>query len=58
LSRFTHYLRVQIRVDVLRAGEVGFMSAAIKSVDHARVGDTITLSNHYENVEVVSGICR
>jgi GTP-binding protein LepA len=32
---------VQVKVDVLRAGEVGFMSAAIRAVDHARVGDTI-----------------
>lgn len=38
---------------MLRAGEVGFMSAAIKSVDHARVGDTITLASQYEKVEVV-----
>lgn len=29
------------------------MSAAIKSVDHARVGDTITLASQYEKVEVV-----
>jgi GTP-binding protein LepA len=33
----------QVKVDVLRAGEVGFMSAAIRAVDHARVGDTIAL---------------
>ena len=28
----------------LRAGEVGFLHGAIKSVDDARVGDTITLA--------------
>ena len=32
----------QFKVEVLRAGEVGFMSAGIKDVEHARVGDTIT----------------
>ena len=30
----------------LRAGDVGYISAAIKSVDEARVGDTITLANN------------
>ena len=30
--------------DVLRAGEVGYLSASIKSVGDARVGDTITLA--------------
>jgi GTP-binding protein LepA len=33
----------QIQVDELHAGEVGYISAAIKSVEDARVGDTITL---------------
>ncbi len=33
----------QIPVDELHAGEVGYLSAAIKSVVDARVGDTITL---------------
>ena len=33
----------QIPVDELHAGEVGYLSAAIKSVIDARVGDTITL---------------
>ncbi|MGB3615194.1 MAG: translation elongation factor 4 [Elainellaceae cyanobacterium] len=33
----------QIEVDELHAGEVGYFSAAIKSVEDARVGDTITL---------------
>ncbi|MBI4780118.1 MAG: elongation factor 4 [Oscillatoriophycideae cyanobacterium NC_groundwater_1537_Pr4_S-0.65um_50_18] len=34
----------QIQVDALHAGEVGYLAAAIKSVEDARVGDTITLS--------------
>jgi GTP-binding protein LepA len=34
----------QIQVDELHAGEVGYLSAAVKSVIDARVGDTITLS--------------
>jgi GTP-binding protein LepA len=33
----------QIPVDALHAGEVGYFSAAIKAVEDARVGDTITL---------------
>ncbi len=32
-------------VDSLHAGEVGYLSAAIKAVEDARVGDTITLAN-------------
>ena len=32
----------QIQVDELHAGEVGYLAAAIKTVAHARVGDTIT----------------
>jgi GTP-binding protein LepA len=32
----------QIQVQELHAGEVGYLAAAIKSVEHARVGDTIT----------------
>eukprot|EP00670_Eutreptiella_braarudii_P000335 CAMPEP_0174292372 /NCGR_PEP_ID=MMETSP0809-20121228/35224_1 /TAXON_ID=73025 ORGANISM="Eutreptiella gymnastica-like, Strain CCMP1594" /NCGR_SAMPLE_ID=MMETSP0809 /ASSEMBLY_ACC=CAM_ASM_000658 /LENGTH=797 /DNA_ID=CAMNT_0015392399 /DNA_START=88 /DNA_END=2481 /DNA_ORIENTATION=+ len=32
-------------VDVLRVGEVGWMACAIKSVEDARVGDTITLAS-------------
>jgi GTP-binding protein LepA len=34
----------QIQVDSLHAGEVGYLAAAIKSVEDARVGDTITLA--------------
>lgn len=34
----------QIQVDELHAGEVGYLAAAIKTVEHARVGDTITLA--------------
>ncbi|NJK33650.1 MAG: elongation factor 4 [Oscillatoriales cyanobacterium SM2_2_1] len=32
----------QIPVEDLHAGEVGYLSAAIKTVEHARVGDTVT----------------
>ncbi|MBR8828080.1 MAG: translation elongation factor 4 [Gomphosphaeria aponina SAG 52.96 = DSM 107014] len=35
----------QIQVDELHAGEVGYLAAAIKTVEDARVGDTITLAN-------------
>jgi len=45
----------QVKVDVLRAGEVGFLSAAIKAVDHARVGDTITMANIFEKVTELPG---
>ncbi|MBD1920510.1 elongation factor 4 [Microcoleus sp. FACHB-831] len=34
----------QIQVNELHAGEVGYLGAAIKAVEDARVGDTITLS--------------
>jgi len=34
----------QVRVDELHAGEVGYFAAAIKSVEDARVGDTMTLA--------------
>uniref|UniRef100_A0A7C3KDJ4 elongation factor 4 n=1 Tax=Oscillatoriales cyanobacterium SpSt-418 TaxID=2282169 RepID=A0A7C3KDJ4_9CYAN len=34
----------QMAVDELHAGEVGYISAAIKAVEDARVGDTITLA--------------
>ncbi|GAB4461097.1 MAG: translation elongation factor 4 [Elainellaceae cyanobacterium] len=34
----------QIQVEALHAGEVGYLAAAIKSVEDARVGDTITLA--------------
>ncbi|MEO0539653.1 MAG: translation elongation factor 4, partial [Cyanobacteria bacterium P01_A01_bin.105] len=33
----------QVPVDALHAGEVGYLSASIKSVEDARVGDTVTL---------------
>ena len=33
----------QVQVDELHAGEVGYLAAAIKTVEDARVGDTITL---------------
>ncbi|MGK7917564.1 MAG: translation elongation factor 4, partial [Prochloraceae cyanobacterium] len=35
----------QIQVEELHAGEVGYLAAAIKAVEDARVGDTITLAN-------------
>jgi GTP-binding protein LepA len=35
----------QKRVDQLHAGEVGYLAAAIKTVEDARVGDTITLAS-------------
>ncbi len=34
----------QVQVDQLHAGEVGYFAAAIKTVEDARVGDTITLA--------------
>jgi GTP-binding protein LepA len=34
----------QVRVDQLHAGEVGYLAASIRSVEDARVGDTITLA--------------
>ncbi|HEY9749363.1 MAG TPA: translation elongation factor 4 [Allocoleopsis sp.] len=35
----------QVQVDELHAGEVGYLAAAIKAVEDARVGDTITQAN-------------
>ena len=34
------------KVTMLTAGEVGFLSASIKSIDNVRVGDTITLASN------------
>ncbi len=39
----------QIQVDELHAGEVGYLAAAIKTVEDARVGDTITLATNKAN---------
>lgn len=36
----------QVKVDTLKPGEVGYLCASIKSVDDARVGDTITLAKN------------
>ena len=36
----------KVKVNMLSAGEVGFLSASIKSIDSVRVGDTITLNNN------------
>ncbi len=37
---------MQVQVDELHAGEVGYFAASIKAVGDARVGDTITLVNN------------
>lgn len=39
----------EVKVDSLRAGEVGFLSAAIKTVDDARVGDTICPTKNFKD---------
>lgn len=36
----------ETKVETLNPGEVGYLCAAIKSIDHVRVGDTITLANN------------
>lgn len=36
----------EVKVDKLEAGEVGFVTASIKSIDDIRVGDTITLDDN------------
>lgn len=46
---------VERKVEVLRAGEVGYLTANIKAVDHARVGDTITLAHKWEQVSPLPG---
>jgi GTP-binding protein LepA len=33
-------------VSELQAGEVGFLAASIKNVDHIKIGDTVTLAEH------------
>lgn len=45
----------QVRTDVVRAGEVGFLSANIKGIDQARVGDTFTLSKYIDQVSPLPG---
>ena len=41
--------------DVLRAGEVGYMHGAIKSVNDARVGDTMIAARAEEAPEPLPG---
>ena len=41
---------VQVPCDVLEAGEVGYIAAAIKTVSEARVGDTITSASEPADV--------
>jgi len=50
----------QKQVDVLGAGEVGYLAAAIKSVEDAGVGDTITMSKAAEQglVEALPGYSK
>lgn len=45
----------QVKVDVLRAGEVGYLSANIKDIEDARVGDTIALSKQWQTVNPLPG---
>jgi len=45
----------QVRVEELHAGEVGYIAAAIKAVEDARVGDTITLAGNKQSVEPLPG---
>jgi GTP-binding protein LepA len=47
----------KIEVDSLSAGEVGFLSAAIKDIQHARVGDTVTLA-HRPAAKALPGYTR
>lgn len=50
-----HFLNAELLHECCRAGEVGYFSANIKAVDHARVGDTITHANKWQDVEVLPG---
>ena len=43
--------------DVLEAGEVGYLTASIKTVNEARVGDTVTLSDNPAE-KPLEGYCR
>lgn len=45
----------QTEVPVLRAGEVGYLTAALKEIDQAKVGDTIALANSYIGLENLPG---
>ena len=39
----------QVQVDVLRAGDVGYLAGSIKNVADTKVGDTITFAEHGAN---------
>ena len=41
---------VDVQVDILSSGEVGYLAASIKAVADARVGDTITLKKRPADV--------
>jgi GTP-binding protein LepA len=41
-----HLTPVRVEDAVLEAGQIGFVTTNIKSVQFARVGDTVTLTNH------------
>ncbi|WAL61398.1 translation elongation factor 4 [Thermocoleostomius sinensis] len=45
----------QVQVEELHAGEVGYLAAAIKAVEDARVGDTITLAGKQSSIEPLPG---
>jgi GTP-binding protein LepA len=45
----------QQKMDLLRAGEVGYLAAGIRSVEDARVGDTITLAKYHETIQPLPG---
>ncbi len=46
ITELGYHTPKETKVEVLKPGEVGYLCAAIKSIDHVRVGDTITLANN------------